>query len=477
MASTANTAKIYAHVDYEDTYMQPLILAALKSRLPPDLLVLLDRTSPAPPPGSNYLQWRQYESLDFDDLLAHPRTTLANSYVIRKALIRKHYLSATVAHWLSKHPGSLLARHVKQGVEFEVDYAEFLDEALVEAFELRESWGRNEGVGEGGGREWWILKAGMGERGQGVRLFSSEEELGAIFEEWDPVSSDEEDECEDDEEEEEAAQHSADDEATPPPTLPATAQPPPPPSHPNTPANGIITTHLRHFTAQPYIHPPLLLPAPHPSAGRKFHIRTYVLCVGALQVLVYKPMLALFASAPYAAPSVANAGDLRRHLTNTCLQTGEREGSVHAFWDLPQHLPALSPPYSLPPPDAETRSSEQKQDDWRTTVFAQICLITAETFQAAAQTMGVHFQPLPNAFEVFGVDFMVDAQGAVWLLEVNAFPDFAQTGGELKGVVEGLVNEVVEVGVKGFFGLAGSEKAESKAEGMVEVLDLDLGRR
>ena len=34
----------------------------------------------------------------------------------------------------------------------------------------------------------------MSERGQGIRLFSSEEELTAIFEEWDPESDDEEDE-------------------------------------------------------------------------------------------------------------------------------------------------------------------------------------------------------------------------------------------------------------------------------------------
>ncbi|KAK5680229.1 hypothetical protein LTS10_007156 [Elasticomyces elasticus] len=434
--------KIYLQINYEDTYVQPLLIAALQSRLPPELLVFLASNESPPTPDAKLLQWRQYEIIDFQHLLDHPGTSLANSYVIRKALIRKHYLSTTISHWLTKHPGSVLKDHVKGSVEFEVDYAEFLDDALVEAWELKESWGRNGGLGDGiegedgGGerREWWILKPGMSERGQGIRLFSSEEELTAIFEEWDPPSDDE------DEDGEEEATHSGDEDVT----------------EGNGEGDGIMTSQLRHFVAQPYIHPPLLLPPPHESAGRKFHIRTYVLAVGALKVYVYKPMLALFAGHPYSAPTTTNTtpSNLNAHLTNTCLQTGEREGSVHTFWSLPSTLPNL------------------KFLDWQQDVFDQICKITGETFEAAARTMGIHFQPLPNAFEIFGLDFLVDGDGKAWLLEVNAFPDFAQTGGELQGVVKGLMEGVVEVGVRPFFGL------ESRvAEDMVRVLDIDLGRR
>ena len=91
-----------------------------------------------------------------------------------------------------------------------------------------------------------------------------------------------------------------------------------------------MTSHLRHFIAQPYIHPPLLLPPELVAAlgNRKFHIRTYVLAVGALKVYVYKDMLALFAAKPYIpsrAPDSVPNDDLSAHLTNTCLQsTGER---------------------------------------------------------------------------------------------------------------------------------------------------------
>ncbi|KAF1978701.1 TTL-domain-containing protein [Bimuria novae-zelandiae CBS 107.79] len=464
MASTPpeHDNKIYALIDYEDAYVQPLLLAALKKHISPSRLILLSHFSSLPSKSSPVLQWLQYESINFPHLLQHTRTSLANAYVIRKALIRKHYLSTTVAHWVVKHPESVLARHVKPSVEFEVDYAEFLDEALVEAWELRESWGR--------GGEWWILKPGMSERGQGIRLFASEEELTSIFEGWDPESDDEEEDGDGDGDgdvrsdagstgESEKIGSSAEEKAGE--------------------GGGIVTSHLRHFVAQPYIHPPLLLCPPSAAQEqelRKFHIRTYVLATGALQVYVYRPMLALFAARAYIPPSEANLQDnpeeaLRAHLTNTCLQeTGEREGSVALFWNLPEEIPeqpSFTPALSADP-------------HWKDTVFAQICAVTSEVFEAAARGMSIHFQPLPNAFELFGLDFMVgverDGELRTWLLEVNAFPDFRQTGEECKGMVEGLMDGVVRVAVAPFFG-DGKREGESGAEGLVQVLDMDLGRR
>ncbi|QDS75343.1 hypothetical protein FKW77_002085 [Venturia effusa] len=169
-------------------------------------------------------------------------------------------------------------------------------------------------------------------------------------------------------------------------------------------------------------------------------------------------MLALFATEPYAAPW--ESADLRAHLTNTCLQgTGQREGSVRLFWDLDE---------AFPNPTVSKAS-------WKTDVFSQICAITGEVFEAAARGMMVHFQPLPNAFELFGLDFMVDELGVSYLLEVNAFPDFKQTGDDLKQVIEGLFAGVVEVAVKPFFAIEGG-KPQGTAT-MHSVLDMDLGRR
>lgn len=452
---------IYAIIDYEDAYVQPLILSALQSFIPPHRLRLLPPSSSSlsVPDSSKLLQIRAYESIDFEYATAHPRTALVNSYVIRKALIRKHFLSTTVDHWVAKHPGSPLRRHVKPSESFEVDYAEFLDDALDETFDLRASLQRNdeiEGGGEGGEKsekEWWILKPAMSDRGQGIRLFSTMAELQDIFDGWEaeaPDSDDDEEEADADNDGTRKAMEEGDG------------------------GDYITTSHLRHFVAQPYIHPPLLLPS---CANRKFHIRTYVLCVGALKVYVARDMLALFAGRPYFPPwEQQSSGDddgddednnnnknndyLDAHLTNTCLQGPRADAtSVQRFWDLSAT--------DLPSPRKEA-------------IFAQVCTVTGEVFEAAARGMMVHFQPLPFAFEVFGLDFLVDAQETAWLLEVNAFPDFKQTGGELRRVVEGFWRGAVKLGVGPWAGVSvggGDRAEEGESDGLVLVRDVDLGRR
>lgn len=429
--------RLYAYIDYEEPYVQPLILSALKY-LPQSSYTLLSSPSELPNPESPYLHISSYETIPFDEITSHPATSLTNAYVIRKALIRKHYLSETSHIWCVKHPDSILKTNIKRAEHFEVDYAEFLDDAIVECWDLQESFSRNEKVDEEGGeaenKEWWILKPGMSDRGQGIRLFSSYEELLAIFEGW------EEDAPDSDDEEEEAEKYDDKDEK-----------------------DYIQTSHLRHFLAQPYIHPPLLLSpdaATTAPTNTKFHIRTYVLASGALDIYVYKPMLALFASSAYIPPwdsSSTSTGeiDLTPHLTNTCIQSSEsKKNAVHLLSSLPF-----------------SSALHQK-------IQTQIAKLTSEIFVAAAKEMGIHFQPLPNAFETFGLDFLVDKHGECWLLEVNAFPDFAQSGDECRNVVEGFWREVVGMVVGSFFGVGG--EAEGKREGdeqLVRVGGVDLGRR
>jgi tubulin--tyrosine ligase len=77
---------------------------------------------------------------------------------------------------------------------------------------------------------------------------------------------------------------------------------------------------------------------------------------------------------------------------------------------------------------------------------------------------------------VFGLDFLVDQDGEAWLLEINAFPDFKQTGGDLKEIVEGFWRGVMKVAVGPFFGVQGMVKGEED-EDMVLVREIDLGRR
>ncbi|KAI1480872.1 sure-like protein [Daldinia eschscholtzii] len=436
----------YALVAYEDPYVQPLILSALKKFFSPESYTLLStpdsvaqgETIPLSkllPENSSspVLQITPYEAIDWDYVDSHAETCIVNSYMLRKALIRKHYLSATVEQWVAKRPESVLKTHVKRSEAFELDYAEFLDDALIEAFDLRASLEKNAEKEPGHEIEWWILKPSMSDRGQGIRLFSTMEDLQGIFDEWEENLPDSEDE---DEENDDAVSN---------------------PDPDSERRNDITTSHLRHFVAQPYIHPPLLLP----GANRKFHIRTYVACIGRLDVYVYKDMLALFAGKPYTAPTTnTSTVDLEAHLTNTCLQRSVDDGTVRGFWDLPL---------------------EQRK---KTDVFDQICEVTGEVFEAAARAMQMHFRPLANAFEIFGLDFLVDADGTPWLLEVNAFPDFRQTGDDLKGLVQGLWEEVLRRAAVPFLGFGdGSEVGagadgggEEEKERLVLVRKVDLGR-
>ncbi|MCJ1464600.1 hypothetical protein MMC07_003213 [Pseudocyphellaria aurata] len=463
--SKPSTSRFYALIDYKDTYVQPLILEALRSTLPSTSYTLIPSISSLPSPTSPFLQITSYENIEFSHLLGHPSTSFANAYIIRKALIRKHYLAHTVSAWCSKYPTSLLKDHVKQTLDFELDYAEFLDEALLEAYELHDSFARNAERSPEDPEEWWILKPGMSDSGQGIRIFSSEAQLRAIFEEWEPDPSDLDSDSES-----------------------AGAQEFQSPTAPRSSTDGIITSQLRHFIVQPYIHPPLLLPS---CQNRKFHLRSYVLALGALRVYVYKELLALFAPLPYTSPSASSPFDPQIHLTNTCLHNNTSSplppaGTVSLFSALPSSRPP-SPSQPPQPPTTTTRIDP----DWKPHAWTQIAAATAELFLAAARTQSTHFQPLPNAFEVFGLDWLLDAHGHAWLLEVNAFPDFAQSGGEEgdnedgtegrkgkgkggKGVVRGFWNAVVRLLVAGFFG---GEGGDEEQWGMTKVLDVDLGKR
>lgn len=192
--------------------------------------------------------------------------------------------------------------------------------------------------------------------------------------------------------------------------------------------NKIITSQLRHFVVQEYIANTLLLQA---HDRRKFHIRTYVLCVGDLRVYVYRQMLALFALAPYSAPPMSEGLDgipLRGHLTNTCLQGEFKDDkSVALFWDL------------------DGISLKEKQD-----IYAELCQVTGDLFRAAAAN-SMHFQARSNAFEIYGLDFLVTEDHHIKLLEVNAYPDFKQTGPQLVSVITTLFDAVIETAVKPYF--------------------------
>eukprot|EP01026_Neomeris_dumetosa_P058956 TRINITY_DN5502_c1_g1_i7.p1 TRINITY_DN5502_c1_g1~~TRINITY_DN5502_c1_g1_i7.p1 ORF type:complete len:445 (-),score=52.52 TRINITY_DN5502_c1_g1_i7:235-1569(-) len=177
---------------------------------------------------------------------------------------------------------------------------------------------------------------------------------------------------------------------------------------------------LREWVIQQYIENPLLI------NNRKFHIRTYVLCVGNLDVYVYKSMLALFASQQYQQSTYNN---LNSHLTNTCrVQNYVQEEDIVRLLD-----------------EVVQQGQDVNQLQY---IHQQIYDIVGECFECVSNELS--FQALPNAFELFGFDFLVSEDGQVWLLEANAEPDLKQTGNRLKQCMEGLIEGIMRLAIDRF---------------------------
>lgn len=145
-----------------------------------------------PPDGSRgrLIQWATYDDMDHDRTHTGPTTVLSSSYVYRKALIRKHYLSRLIHTYLVKHPDSPLRRAAPRTWEIDISFADELEDMWSD-----ELWDLGEAIKQAP-NAWWILKPGMADRGIGIRLFNSKEALQNIFDSFgdDSDGDDEEDE-------------------------------------------------------------------------------------------------------------------------------------------------------------------------------------------------------------------------------------------------------------------------------------------
>lgn len=176
---------------------------------------------------------------------------------------------------------------------------------------------------------------------------------------------------------------------------------------------------------------------------------------------MYDRVLALFAAVPYVSPTKgeavndAAAGniDLTPHLTNTSLQIDRGEEGVHL-------LDELSGCHILSGANTDGGALFTTEDI--NNIKVQMGSVLAETFKAALE-MPIHFQPLQNAFELYGVDFLVshDPSGLdslgnsrifqVKLLEINSEPAIELTGRRLHGILEDLFVAIEQVAVLPFF--------------------------
>lgn len=229
----------------------------------------------------------------------------------------------------------------------DIQFADELDELLMdELYDLDELMSAPEPE-EGGGKRWFILKPGMSDKGQGIRLFSSREELEEIFAEMESDSEDEEEEEEEEDDEETEEKEDRKDDESSEKTKEEEEEEEAVESEEEDEGTGVASSQLRHFVIQEYLPNPLLLsPSPSspssslppPPAGHKFHIRAYTLLSSAYTFHLARTTLALFSSLPYSPPS-SHEESLLPHLTNTCLQPpmspGEvDEANVHLLWEL-----------------------------------------------------------------------------------------------------------------------------------------------
>lgn len=164
---------------------------------------------------------------------------------------------------------------------------------------------------------------------------------------------------------------------------------------------------MREWVLQRYISNPLTI------GGHKFHLRVYVLCVGALKVYVYggSGILMLLAAHEYH----ADTSDVYAHLSNTAKGAELVDFDETKFVMLLDDLPGcLLRDY--PDTFADLKSASSQVDDIRDSVND----ITAELFRAYENEYTV-FAPMANCFEIYGLDFMMDDQFNVSLLEVGIY--------------------------------------------------------
>ena len=146
----------------------------------------------------------------------------------------------------------------------------------------------------------------------------------------------------------------------------------------------------REWVLQRYVEKPLLVL----REGHKFHLRVYVLCVGALKVYVFNQMLVLIAAHNYDAD---DTDDIYRHLTNTARAVEDMEFEESKFVKLIDDLPEIS--------NGQVKDKVQVDK-----IKADICAITSELFCAFEAEYTV-FAPMDSCFEIFGLDFMLSENG------------------------------------------------------------------
>ena len=195
------------------------------------------------------------------------------------------------------------------------------------------------------------------------------------------------------------------------------------------------------WVLQRYVERPLLI------GGHKFHLRVYVLVAGCLSVYLYEDAFVLLAARKFPGKSTDAEGESASvqsqlsHITNTCTSAAvlgdkfEEHRHVRFLSELPWLLEKWD---TLPRGDGPAAVA-RVYDGMRTALAALF-----GSFRGQFE----RFMPLANAFELFGVDFLVDEDMHPWLLEFNPGPDMGQARNRLQPLMQAIVDDTVDTMVQ-----------------------------
>ena len=239
-------------------------------------------------------------------------------------------------------------------------------EALRTAYAAGAAYAEASGAGAAGNR--WILKPSEGAKGEGIFI---ETELSAIEEHLDKQEA-----------------RAAEGEA------------------------------VSSWVIQKYIHNPLLLRA----GERKFDMRCWILVDADYNVHLYKHGVLRVASASY---NPSDISDRFSHLTNHCIATehpeyGKFEPTNELFYaafdaELKERYPEHA---------AKAAATDAKGSVLEAVVLPQVRRHVVQTLLAARERLegdGEYYR----TYQLYGYDFLVDADLRVWLCEINASPAVA----------------------------------------------------
>ncbi|DBB17391.1 TPA: hypothetical protein ACH3X3_014425 [Trebouxia sp. C0006] len=189
-----------------------------------------------------------------------------------------------------------------------------------------------------------------------------------------------------------------------------------------------IETHLRNaktgsqWVVQKYIEQPLLID------GRKFDIRSYCLITPDHKIHMYKHSYIRTSSTAF---DLSNLEDRSSHLTNDAVQEkfehyGTFEDSNKLSMEAFQEL--FAGQFSV-------------EDD----LVPQMRACAIHAFSAVLNKLNPMRRQ--HCFELFGLDFMVDARHKVYLIEVNTSPALYRHGQVLTDLLPVLIEEVVQKAV------------------------------